>query len=263
MVPAMTPLMLNNRTFYLVTTLVQRDFKARYRRTFLRWIWAFVPPVVNILIFGLLNQVATLPSEGAPYLLFSTAAIVPWTFLSQIIARSPVSVLMNRAIIKKVAVPPELFLVVGIVSSAIEYLISAALILIVMLYFSAPVTLHLILWFPILSLLTALLGYAVGLGVTALAVYRRDFDQITTYLMRVMLFITPIGYPLSSVSEDLRPFFLLNPAVGLIEGFRSVIVFGQAPDLGLLALSVALTLAILVVTWPLYRVMSAYFADVL
>jgi len=77
------------------------------------------------------------------------------------------------------------------------------------------------------------------------------------------LFITPVIYPLSSVPESWRSFYMLNPMVGIIEGFRSVLIKGQSPELEPLILSAIMMVVIMSLSWPLFRKLSDYFADVL
>jgi lipopolysaccharide transport system permease protein len=80
--------------------------------------------------------------------------------------------------------------------------------------------------------------------------------------MQFWLYATPVIYPLSSVPESWRGLYVLNPTVGIIEGFRAVLLRAEAPPLGPLAWSALMTLAVLALTWPLFRWLSRYFADV-
>ena len=94
-------------------------------------------------------------------------------------------------------------------------------------------------------------------------VVAQDFIFATPFLTQAWLFITPVIYPLSSVPENVRFFYMLNPMVGVIEGFRNVLLKNSAPPLDALTWSIAITLILLTISWPVFRKVSGYFADVL
>ena len=103
----------------------------------------------------------------------------------------------------------------------------------------------------------------MGIGVAAFTIYRRDLLHGIQHLMQVWLILTPVIYSAKELENGLQVVYLLNPAVGIIDGFRRVLVFGQTPDVALLATSLIITCAGLAFAYPLYRTLSRYFTDVL
>lgn len=120
-----------------------------------------------------------------------------------------------------------------------------------------------ILWIPVLLVLMVGTSFAIGILIAGLGTFRKDFIFATPFLTQAWLFITPVIYPLSSVPESWRSFYMLNPMVGIIEGFRSVLIKGQSPELEPLILSAIMMIVIMSLSWPLFRKLSDYFADVL
>jgi len=120
-----------------------------------------------------------------------------------------------------------------------------------------------ILWIPVLLVLMVGTSFAIGILIAGLGTFRKDFIFATPFLTQAWLFITPVIYPLSSVPESWRSFYMLNPMVGIIEGFRSVLIKGQSPELEPLILSAIMMVVIMSLSWPLFRKLSDYFADVL
>jgi lipopolysaccharide transport system permease protein len=106
-------------------------------------------------------------------------------------------------------------------------------------------------------------AFAIGILLAGLGTFRKDFIFATPFLTQAWLFITPVIYPLSSVPEEWRSIYMLNPMVGVIEGFRAVLIKGQSPELQPLIFSALMMIVILSVSWPLFRKLSDYFADVL
>ena len=106
-------------------------------------------------------------------------------------------------------------------------------------------------------------GGTVGILLAGLGTFRKDFIFATPFLTQAWLFITPVIYPLSSVPEKWRSIYMLNPMVGVIEGFRSVLIKGQSPEIKPLVLAMVMVILIMSISWPLFRKLSDYFADVL
>lgn len=246
----------------LTLALVKRDIAARYRRSLLGPLWAILQPLALMVIFNLLHEVVDIPSDGVPYLIFSYAALVPWTFFQTTVTRGATSINANAAIIKKMAVPREIFPLVAMISALFDMSMSGLILFGMMVWFGVPFT-GALLWLPILILITALLGWGIALGVASLATFKQDFVYATDFVLRLWLYATPVIYPLSSVPPEWYHLYILNPMVGLILGFRAVLVQGVSPDTSLLVIALATTSVIGLVALPVFRFMSHYFADVL
>lgn len=246
----------------LLIALVSRDIRARYRRTLLGPLWAIIPAILATLIYSFLGDVVGVDSEGAPRLVFVFAATVPWTYLQSSIVRIPHGVLANGNLLRKMSIPRLIFPLVVLLTTFFDFCMNSIVLIITLQLFGIPVTLEW-LWLPILIIQLNLLAIAVGFGICAFSVYRRDMLHGIQHLMQVWLFLTPVIYSSSDLKDRLSIVHTLNPAVGIIDGFRKVLVFGEAPDLGLLGMSLLISLLIMIISVPLYQMMSQYFADVL
>lgn len=245
-----------------MTSLVARDIRGRYRRTMLGPLWAIIPAVMTMVIFTVLRGVVDIDSEGVPYVVFSFSTIVPWTYFQKAVTNVPNSVIGNGGLLRKMAVPRSLFPWVGVFTALFDFFMSFVVLMGILLIYQVPFTIAW-LWLPILLLLLSLLAWTVGIGIAAVSVYRRDILQGLSYIMQLWFFATPVVYSLNAIEGNKRILYSLNPTVGIIDGFRQVLVFGKSPDAGLLVIGLLVTVLILCITFPLYRVMSRYFADVL
>ena len=110
-----------------------------------------------------------------------------------------------------------------------------------------------------------LVAFAVGvtLVTSSVNVFYRDVNPVVQIGLQLWLYLTPVAYPLSAVSEQYQPFFMLNPLTAIVEGLRSILVFGHAPDWKLVATSVAMIVTLLVVASVMFKRMDKYFADVI
>ncbi len=246
----------------LMLSLVRRDIQARYRRTFLGPLWAIIPAVMTMVIFSLLRGVIDIDSEGVPYVVFAFSTIVPWTYFQKSLTNIPNGVISNGGLLRKMAVPRDIFPFIGMLTALFDFAMSFIVLVVILLLNQVPIT-GVWIWLPVLLFLLSFLAWVVGIGISAISVYRRDILRGLTYLVQLWFFATPVVYSFNEVQGVQRMIYSLNPTVGIIDGFRQVLVFGEAPNTDLLIVGFAVMLLVLLFTFPLYRSMSRYFADVI
>jgi homopolymeric O-antigen transport system permease protein len=246
----------------LLTALVRRDIAGKYRRSYLGVWWAFLQPLILMVLFTMLRGFVNIPSEGIPYVLFSYSALVPWTFFTNAISSCGPSIVDNAEVIKKIALQREVFPLAGVTTALFDLVMSGIVLAGMMVWFRVPVGPSL-LWLPVLILLTAAVAFGIGMLLAGLGTFRRDFIFAVPFITQAWLFATPVIYPLSSVPERWKHLYMLNPMVGIIEGFRNVLVKGVSPHSTALGISVIVAVLLLIICWPVFRRLSGYFADVL
>ncbi len=246
----------------LIMSLVKRDIRGRYRRTFLGPLWAIIPAVMTMVIFTLLRSVVDIDSEGVPYVVFSFSTIVPWTYFQKALTNVPNSVISNGGLLRKMTVPREIFPIVGVLTALFDFAMSFLVLIVILFIYRIPVT-EAWIWLPLLLFLLSLLAWIVGIGISAISVYRRDILRGLQYITQLWFFATPVVYSFNSIQGKRRILYSFNPTVGIIDGFRQVIVFGKAPNIEPLFIGIIVMLLALLITYPLYRSMSRYFADVI
>lgn len=250
------------RFFTLLKALVVRDVTSRYRRSSLGMWWAFLQPLILMVLFNMLRGFVNIPSDGLPYILFSYAALVPWTFFTNAVAACGPSITANAEVIKKIALPREVFPLAAVCATLFDFAMSAVLLAGLMVWYKVQIGIAL-LWVPVLVVLMTAVAFGVGILLAGLGTFRKDFIFATPFLTQAWLFITPVIYPLSTVPEQWRSLYMLNPMVGVVEGFRNVLLKASAPPTEALCWSAITTVILLCISWPLFRRLSGYFADVL
>jgi len=215
-----------------------------------------------MLVFSMLRGFVNIPSDGLPYILFTYTALVPWTFFANSLSSCGPSIIDNAEVIKKIALPREVFPLAGITSALFDLGMSSVVLAGMMVWYKVAVGWSLV-WLPVLVALAAAVAFSIGMLLAGLGTFRKDFIFAVPFLVQTWLFVTPVIYPISSVPDRWYLLYLLNPMVGVIEGFRTVLLKAAAPPMEPLLASVAVTAVLLAVSWPTFRRLSAYFADVL
>jgi lipopolysaccharide transport system permease protein len=212
--------------FYILSW---RDIAVRYKQTIIGILWAVLRPLLTMLVFTVIfGKLAKLPSDGnAPYALMVFAAMLPWQFFATSVSESSNSLIGNTQLITKVYFPRVIIPISSVVTSFIDFLISFAILIIIMIYYQFIPNWN-ILFLPFFLLIAILTAAGIGLYITALNVKYRDFRYLVPFLVQFGLYISPVGFSSSIVPEKYRLLYSLNPMVGVIDGFRWSILGGES-----------------------------------
>jgi lipopolysaccharide transport system permease protein len=246
----------------LIYFLTWRDIKVRYKQTVLGAAWAVIQPFFTMVVFSLFfGKLAKVPSDGIPYPIFAYTALVPWTFFANGLSQSSNSLVGNANLIKKVYFPRLVIPVSSVIGGAVDFVLAFIVLVGMMLVYGIFPTTNIV-WLPLLLLLTLVSALGVGLWLSAMNVQFRDVRYTVPFLTQFWLFATPIAYPSSLLSEPWRTLYGINPMVGVVEGFRWVLLGADTAPGPIIIVSALVALAFLVSGAFYFRRMEKTFADV-
>jgi lipopolysaccharide transport system permease protein len=247
----------------LLVNLTRREVMGRYTQSLFGVGWAIAQPLATMAVFTFVfSRLAKIPSGGAPYPVFAYAALVPWFFFSNSVNSGTLSLITYRNIVTKTYFPREIIPFAQVCSRLLDFASAAALFALLMIYYRIPLGPWALLT-PAFFLLLVLFTAGVTLATSAVNVFYRDVNPVVQIGLQLWLYLTPVAYSLSQVSGKYRWLFVLNPLSAIVEGFRSVLVFGRAPDWTLTAISASMTLVLCGCAFVLFKRMDKYFADVI
>ncbi len=254
--------------YELTLTFVERDLKVRYKQAKLGALWAILQPLMLMVVFTIVfGKIAQLGSEGLPYPIFSYTALVPWSFFSGSIGYGTNAIIGSSGTIRKIYCPREIFPITSMLSAGFDFLISAVIMFGMLFAFGFWPT---ITWvaFPLLLLITAILALTVTMFASAATVYYRDVRYGMPMLLTIVMYLTPIAYPMSkaiaALPDGLQKLYpYLNPLVPIMDGFRRVLAHNQWPDWGPLGFAAGLGVVSLVLVYRWYKRIDGTFADVI
>ena len=240
-----------------------RDIKVRYKQTVLGASWAIIQPFFTMVIFSLFfGRLANVPSDGLPYPIFSYTALVPWTFFANGITQASNSLVLSANMVKKIYFPRLALPIASILAGVIDFLLAFLVLLGMMFYYSLFPTINII-WLPFFFLLALVTSLGVGLRLSAMNVQFRDVRYVVPFLIQAWLFLTPIAYPSSLLSEPWRTLYGLNPMAGVVEGFRWALLGTETAPGPMIIVSTLVALILLISGAFYFRRMEQSFADVL
>jgi lipopolysaccharide transport system permease protein len=246
----------------LLYFLIWRDVKVRYKQTLLGVAWAILQPLFTMVLFSLFfGRLAKVPSDGAPYPIFSYTALVIWTFFANGLTQSSNSLITNANLIKKVYFPRLAVPVAAVLAGLVDFVPAFFILLGMMAYYGLYPTDQMI-WLPAFLLLALVTALGVGMWLSALNVRFRDIRYTIPFIVQCWLFTTPIAYPSSLVPEPWKTWYGVNPMAGVVEGFRwALLGTGAAPGPMIVVSSLA-ALAVLVSGLFYFRRAEKTFADI-
>ena len=248
--------------FYI---LAWRDILVRYKQTVLGVAWAILRPLLTMIVFTLIfGKLAKLPSEGAaPYAIMVYAAMLPWQFFANSLSEASNSLIGNEKLISKVYFPRMIIPASSVITSFVDFLISAAIMVLIMAWYQFWPSWRII-TLPLFIAIAFAAAMGVGLWLTALNVKYRDFRYIVPFIVQFGLYVSPVGFSSSIVPQEYRLLYSLNPMVSVIDGFRWAILGGESniylPGFILSLGVVALFLAVGIVY---FRKTEKNFADII
>ncbi len=246
----------------LLRTLSIHRINVRYRQTLLGVAWAVVQPLLMMTVFSLVfSRMARIPSEGMPYALFAYTALLPWTFFSTAVTNATGSLVNHSALITKVYFPREILPITYVFAGLFDFVIGLAALAGLMIWFGASITTAVVYLVPVVALLAAWI-LAVSLIVSAAQVRWRDVGVAMPVFVQILMFVSPVIYPLGVVPDTWRPWYLLNPMAGIINAFRDVLLRAQFPDLVPLAYSAVVTACALPLAYLVFKRAEATMADI-
>ena len=246
----------------LMFFFVWRDLKVRYRQTVFGALWAVMQPVLLMLIFTV--TVGRLPGvgpAGTPYALFAYTGLVPWTLFASSLAGASNSLVSSESIITKVYFPRLLLPFAAVGSFLIDFAISMALLVLLMLYFGVAPSIAVV-WIPLLTLFALVTALGIGTWLAAINVRYRDVKYVVPFLTQSLMFLSPVIYASTLIPSDWQWLYALNPMTGVLDGFRWALIGGERPD-ELILVSVVASVLVFLSALLYFRRTEQTFADVI
>jgi lipopolysaccharide transport system permease protein len=255
----------------LLLTLTERDLRVRYKQAVLGAFWAIAQPLIWMVLFTLVfGHIAHTGSDGLPYPIFSYTALVPWGLFSGAVTYGLTSVITNQGVVRKIALPREIFPVSAVLSAMVDFGVSCLILFAMLLAFGFGPT-ETWLAFPVLLLILLLITTALTLVVSAMTVYFRDTRYGVPMLLQILLFATPIAYPLSKFTGPdgalsgwwATAYPYLNPLAPIMDGFRRCLALDAWPQwLPLTSAALVGSIGLWLSYWW-YKRLDRTFADVI
>jgi lipopolysaccharide transport system permease protein len=259
----------------LIATLAWKNIIVRYKQAYLGILWSILKPVMLMLIFTLVRSFVGIDTGSIPYPILTFAALLPWIFFQESASEGIVSVTGNAALIRKIYFPREVFPLTAMVTKLVELGINFLILAGLMAWYQMAPTLQ-ALWMPVIIFYTMIVALTVSFFGAAANVYYRDVAAALPVALSLLMYASPIIYPLDLVkhkllieqaagdwSVRLYTLYLCNPLAGIIDAFQRVLLKGLPPDWETLLPGALTTAVFLPLSYLFFKRAERWFADVI
>jgi len=259
----------------LIGTLIWKGVVLRYKQAYLGMAWALAKPLMLMLIFTVMRAFIGIDSGGVPYPVLAFCALLPWMLVQESVADGVQSVVSNAHLIKKIYFPREIFPLAAVLTRVVDFAFGFVILIALMVWYGIAPGVQ-ALWVPVLVAYTLLTALALSLAGSAINVYYRDIGQVLPVMLALMMYASPVIYPLHLVekkllveqaagpwSNALFTLFTANPMAGIIDAFQNVLLRGQPPNLDVMLPGMIVVAALLPLAYLFFKRAEADFADVI
>jgi lipopolysaccharide transport system permease protein len=245
--------------FYFFTW---RDIKIKYKQTVFGVLWAILQPFLLMVVFTLFfGRALGVPSDNIPYPVFVYSGLLLWNIFSAGLANASNSMVSNANIIKKIYFPRLIIPMSAILVALFDFLMAFVIYIGLLIYYQQSVDLIIILYLPLSLLITVLTTFGLGTFIATLNIKYRDFRYVIPFLIQILLFLTPVIYPVAIIRQSWAQYLLaLNPMAGAIDLVRSTVT-GIPVDGQLVVIGFIVSITLFVFGLYYFRKTEYYFAD--
>jgi lipopolysaccharide transport system permease protein len=250
----------------LLVLFVRRDFVAKYKQTVLGPAWFFIQPLFQTIIFTFIfGNVAGLSTDGAPKGIFYLAGVTAWNYFANCLKTTSNVFTANASLFGKVYFPRAVTPISIVISNLIQFGIGMILFLLVYFYYiiigrDIEPNIYLLL-FPLLVVLMGVMGLGLGMLVSAMTTKYRDMQHLIQFGVQLLMYATPVVYPISAIPEKYQWVIMANPMSGIIEAFKYGFLSTGSLNWGLLAYSTIFTILIFVFGLMVFNKTEKNFMD--
>jgi ABC-2 type transport system permease protein len=244
----------------MIFSLVKKDLRGRYKGSVLGFMWTFINPLLQLIVYTMVFSFI-LKTNIERYYLYLFVALIPWIFFSSSITVGAASVVAQKDLVKKIYFPRMVIPISYVTSCFVNMLLCFIVVFAVIICTGAGVNAVAVLTLPVIMAVEYLLALGMALLTSAVTVYFRDLEHILGIISMAWMYMTPIMYDKSIVPERLLPVFNLNPMTHVIECYRDVLYNKRVPDLTSLLSAAGLGMLFLFIGFLVFNKLQRHFAE--
>lgn len=248
----------NYRT--MISSLIQRDLRGRYKGSVLGFAWTFLNPLLQLFVYTVVFSVI-MRSGIKDYYLFLFVALIPWIFFSASLTGGASSILAQKEMIKKIYFPREVLPIAHVTCQLVNMLLSFLVVFAALLVTGKGINIGVLIYLVPVIMAEYLLALGIALISSSLTVYFRDLEYVLNNVAMAWQFLTPVMYGVDMVPENVQGVFMLNPMTPVIIAYRDILYYQQAPHLNTLLMAFVLGIVLLVFGWILFGYLEKHFVE--
>lgn len=246
----------------MIRGLVKRDLRGRYKGSVLGFLWNFVNPLCQIIVYSIVFS-KVLSNSIEMYPIFLIVGLMPWNFFSESLIQGSGCVLHQAELTKKIYFPREVIPISTVISRFINMLITFAIMFVIIIISGVGINVRLLVFLPVIMLVEFVMTLGFALLLSAIDVYFRDVEYMTGVFLMAWVWLTPIMYTYNEQSGILQKIISYNIMTPIITSYQSVLYYHTVPDLHQLAISGVISVIVLLIGAIVFKKSEGHFAELL
>ena len=261
----------------MIFSLVRKDLRGRYKGSVLGFLWTFINPLLQLVVYTIVFSVI-MRASYEQYYLFLFVALVPWMFFSSSVTDGASSILREKDMVKKIYFPREVLPIATVTSAFVNMILTFIVVFGVVIIAGRGIHIHAmlclpivmiveyILYLPVVMIVEYILCLGIALIVSSITVYLRDLQYILGIFVMALQYLTPVMYGVDMVENSGAGYWLvflfnLNPMTPIIRIYRQIIYYGEVPELHSLLLALIVGIVFIVIGEVMFKKLQKGFAE--
>lgn len=244
----------------MIFSLVKKDLRGRYKGSVLGFLWTFINPLLQLVVYTLVFS-AIMRSGIEKYYLYLFVALVPWIFFSSSITTGSMCIWASQDMVKKIYFPREVLPIAYVTSGFVNMLLCFIVIFAVLIISGTGVNPVALLCLPVVMIVEYVMALGMAFLASALTVYFRDLEHILGIVTMAWMYLTPIMYSIDMVPEEMTTIFYMNPMTPVVIAYRDILYYKRIPEFQTLGHVVLVGIVVLIVGAVVFRKLQRGFAE--
>ncbi len=244
----------------MIRSLIARDLKSRYKGSALGFLWSFLNPLFQLIIYSLVFNLL-MGNRYERYYLFLFVALVPWLFFLTSVTGGAGCVWTQKDLVNKIYFPREVLPIAYVTSQLVNMLLSYVVIFAVILVTGYGLNWRALCYFPLVILVEYMLALGITMLVSAVTVFLRDMEYVLNVLLMGWQYLSPVLYDVDFIPEKYNTLYMANPMAPILIAYRDIFYYQQTPRLSTLLEAAILGVAMLIIGFLVFEKLKRHFSE--
>lgn len=244
----------------MIFSLVRRDLVGKYKNSILGFLWTFIDPLMQLLVYTIVFTYV-LPMNIENFYIHLFVALIPWNFFAASFTGGCAVIINQQDMVKKIYFPREVLPIAYVTSQFVNMVFSFVVVFIVLFTAGVGVSIIAILWLPLVIVIQYMLCLGITLLTSAITVYLRDMQQILSVLSMALMYASPVIYSVDMVPKEAIGIYMLNPMSSVIVAYRDILYYKKVPEAQTLILALVTSAIVLLIGYFTFSRLKRRFAE--
>ncbi len=244
----------------MIYSLIKRDLRGRYKGSVLGFLWTFLNPLFQLIVYTIVFSVI-MRMGYEKYYLFLFVTLIPWIFFATSVSGGASCIWSQKDMVNKIYFPREVLPIAHVTSQLINMLFSFVVVFAVIIITGHGVNMIALLYLPIVIVVEYLLALGLTMIISAVTVFMRDIEYIVGIIIMAWQFLSPVMYGVDMVPEDMRFLFFINPMTSVLVAYRDIFYYKEIPQMNTLFQTVIWGIVFLAIGIIVFEKLKKHFSE--